>query len=128
MSWAIGYDSRWRRDIGYGVPAHCDHPHCAAEIDRGLAYVCGGEPYGGDRGCGLYFCYGHLSADAKSVQVCNRCLRHKAPYKRPKPDHPMWVQHKLTHDSWQQWRDGNKAEVLFMRKALAGDPRPAEEG
>jgi hypothetical protein len=46
MSWAIGYDGRWKRDIGYGVPAYCDHPGCNEEIDRGLAHVCGGEPYG----------------------------------------------------------------------------------
>ena len=50
MGWSIGYDSNWDRDIGYGVPAYCDHPDCNEEIDRGLSYVCGGEPYGGDRG------------------------------------------------------------------------------
>lgn len=42
MGWSIGFDSNWNRDIGYGVPAFCDHPGCTAEIDRGLAYVCGG--------------------------------------------------------------------------------------
>src|SRR4051812_7048849 len=26
MGWSIGYDSNWQRDIGYGVPAFCDHP------------------------------------------------------------------------------------------------------
>jgi len=51
MSWAIGYDTRWQRDVGYGVPAWCDHPGCEAEIDRGLSYVCGNEPYGGDHEC-----------------------------------------------------------------------------
>ena len=60
MSWALGYDSQWMRDIGYGLPAYCDHPGCMAEIDRGLAYVCGSEPYGGEHGCGLYFCDKHL--------------------------------------------------------------------
>ncbi len=44
MSWAVGFDETWQRDIGYGVPAYCDHPGCMAEIDRGLSYVCGGEP------------------------------------------------------------------------------------
>ena len=28
MGWAIGYDSNWGRDIGYGVIAYCDHPDC----------------------------------------------------------------------------------------------------
>ena len=40
MGWAIGYDGRWERDIGYGVPAVCDHPDCNVRIDRGLDYVC----------------------------------------------------------------------------------------
>ena len=34
MGWSIGYDNTWNRDIGYGVPATCDHLGCAAEIDR----------------------------------------------------------------------------------------------
>jgi hypothetical protein len=25
VSWQIGYDRRWKRDIGYGVPCVCDH-------------------------------------------------------------------------------------------------------
>ncbi len=53
MGWSIGSDGD--RDIGYGVPAECDHPDCTAEIDRGLSYVCGGDPYGGEYGCGLFF-------------------------------------------------------------------------
>lgn len=60
MGWEIGYDPSWGRDVGYGVPAECDHPDCNAQIDRGLAYVCGGEPYGGELGCGLFFCASHL--------------------------------------------------------------------
>lgn len=40
MSWAVGYDTNWHRDIGYGVPAECDHPECTERIDRGLGYVC----------------------------------------------------------------------------------------
>jgi hypothetical protein len=44
MGWSIGYDENWKRDIGYGVPAVCDHPKCNKIINRGLSYVCGGEP------------------------------------------------------------------------------------
>ena len=44
MGWSIGFDRRWNRDIGYGVPATCDQPGCGADIDRGLAFVCGGDP------------------------------------------------------------------------------------
>lgn len=98
MGWSIGFDSHWQRDIGYGVPAYCDHPRCTAEIDRGLAYVCGGEPYGGERGCGLYFCGTHGGGF-----LCSRCRHRKRPFEA-KPDHPRWTRHKLTHHSWAQWR------------------------
>ncbi len=37
MGWSIGYDDNWKRDIGYGVRATCDHPACNAKIDRGLS-------------------------------------------------------------------------------------------
>lgn len=54
MGWSVGYDERWRREIGDGVPALCDHPGCDEERDRGPSFVCGNDPYGGDRACGLY--------------------------------------------------------------------------
>jgi hypothetical protein len=73
MGWSIGWDSNWQRDIGYGVPAYCDHPNCHEHIDRGLSYVCGGEPYGGDEGCGLYFCSQHLFIERGHPQRCERC-------------------------------------------------------
>ena len=99
MSWAVGYDENWKRDIGYGVPAVCDHPECNAKIDRGLAYVCGGEPYGGDDGCGLYFCEAHLDG----YSMCPRCRYLKPPFE-PKPDTPAWTNHKATDPSWAEWR------------------------
>ena len=109
MGWSIGYDTNWKRDIGYGVPAFCDHPKCNKEIDRGLAYVCGGEPYGGDVGCGLYFCGNHLyfgrSEDAP--QLCPRCMNYKPPYKRIKPEHPDMIAFKMTDPSWAEWKKNN---------------------
>lgn len=115
MGWSIGFDNNWNRDIGYGVPAYCDHPKCNAEINRGLSYVCGGEPYGGDRGCGLYFCDEHGGG-----RLCPRCeARRATPYKHPKSDHPRWIHHKLTDESWQQWRDENPAEVERMKSEQA---------
>ena len=122
MGWSIGYDEKWKRDIGYGVPAYCDHPGCKEEIDRGLGYVCGGEPYGGDHGCGLFFCgkhlFLHMFKDGKTRFVCPRCDSHKPPYKHLLPDHPDWIKHKLTHESWAEWREENPEEVEKMRKAL----------
>lgn len=114
MSWAIGFDTHWQRDIGYGVPAECDHPQCQKRIDRGLSYVCGGEPYGGEHGCGLYFCAAHQVADH---QQCERCAHHDAPF-AAKPDVAAWIRHKLTHASWQQWRDESSEEVATMRAQL----------
>jgi hypothetical protein len=100
MGWALGWDSKWNRDIGYGVPAYCDHPNCNTEINRGLSFVCGGEPYGGDSGCGLYFCSKHLHG---SPGFCIRCHKHKKEFK-PKPDHPKWIKHKMEDPSWEKWR------------------------
>ena len=115
MGWSIGYNTTWNRDIGYGVPAICDHPECSKEIDRGLSYVCADqEPYGGDAGCGLYFCGDH---QVNSKQQCERCESGKEPFD-PKPDTTEWIQHKLTHHSWQQWRDENPDEVLKIDTIL----------
>jgi hypothetical protein len=100
MGWSLGYDDRWKRDIGYGVPAWCDNPECNEKIDRGLAYVCCDEqPYGGDDGCGLYFCDKH-----RCYGAC--CHDFKA-----KQDHPEWIEWKLTDASWQRWREENPKEV-----------------
>lgn len=113
MGWSVGYDSNWERDIGYGVPAYCDHPQCWVEIDRGLSYVCGADPYGGDKGCGLYFCSHHQPGDH---QRCPRCASYKKPYKITKPEHPDWIHHKLTDDSWQQWRNENPQATKELKE------------
>lgn len=115
MGWSIGYDSNWNRDIGYGVPATCDHPDCNEQIDRGLAHVCGGAPYGGDGGCGLYFCGNHLFALGHR---CERCAKRRKPF-LAKPDLPVWIEWKLTHESWQSWRDENPEAVAEMRAAIS---------
>lgn len=114
MGWSIGYDENWKRDIGYGVPAICDHPDCTKQIDRGLGYVCGGEPYGGDEGCGLFFCGEHALA---RKGLCERCRKGEDPFDA-KPDTPEWIRWKLTHESWQQWRDENPSEVMRLQASL----------
>ena len=125
MGWSIGYDDNWKRDIGYGVPAYCDQPYCHEKIDRGLSYVCGGEPYGGEYGCGLYFCEQHRFDGLAGVQ-CERCAESEETF-QPKPDHPEWTKFKLTDESWQQWRDENPAGVQDL---IWGDtvPRGHEHG
>lgn len=118
MGWSLGYDSHWGRDIGYGVPAYCDHPACDVKIDRGLAYVCcGQEPYGGERGCGLYFCGDHQRGDGKCIRCYHR--NPKGPYPK-KPDHPEWVAWKLTDPSWAEWRAKHPDEVVKLA-ALTGE-------
>jgi hypothetical protein len=97
MSWAVGYDDYWERDIGYGVPAYCDEPGCMEKIDRGLSYVCGGEPYGGDEGCGLFFCPAHRGLTDEDTHCQHEDYQ-------PTPDHPEWTEHKATHPSWAEWR------------------------
>jgi hypothetical protein len=119
MGWAVGFDSNWGRDIGYGVPTICDQPECDIEIDRGLGWVCGGEPYGGEHGCGLFFCWehGHLTYTERADDhppLCERCVKGEKPF-TPKPDVAEWVNWKLTDPSWQQWRDENPEEVEKMR-------------
>lgn len=121
MGWSHGFDSNWNRDIGYGVPAICDHPRCKKPIDRGLAYVCGGEPEGGEHGCGLFFCGEHM-AYGPHAQNCPRCLAYKPPYKHPKPDTTEWMRWKLAHKSWQEWRVDNQEEVAAMYLALGKQP------
>lgn len=116
MSWAVGWDYKLRRDIGYGVPAVCDDPSCEKKIDRGLAYCCGGEPFGGETGCGLHFCGSHLWM-ARGTQVCRRCKSYRKPY-APKPDTAEWIAHKLTDPSWAEWRAENAAWVAEQSEAV----------
>lgn len=119
MGWSIGYDDKWDRDIGYGVPAYCDHPKCNAEIDRGLSYVCGGDVYGGEHGCGLFFCSAHRGYYTETRHDhCKRCGTYKPPY-AAKPDHPTWMQHKLSDESWAEWRAGSPRLVAAMREQLS---------
>jgi len=118
VGWSLGFDGNWNRDIGYGVPATCDFPGCNEKIDRGLAYVCGSEPYGGDRGCGLYFCEKHREYHPRlKVELCPRCGKSLSPYPA-KQDHPEWINFKLIDKSWKEWRKENPAEVKKMKAIL----------
>lgn len=123
MGWSVGYDDNWMRDIGYGVPSMCDHPGCTKEIHRGLSYVCGGDAYGGEHGCGLFFCNDHLQYAGKrrdNVQLCSRCYAGKGLQFTPTPDRPEWVRHKLTDPSWTHWRTNNADEVQRMIESIKG--------
>lgn len=131
MGWSIGHDGG--RDIGYGVPAVCDHPRCNKRIDRGLSYVCGSNPAGQPHGCGLYFCSSHLSwCDREEFkdQYCPRCrsyndksdeYKDKNPFFDPykeKPDVREWNIHKLIDESWAKWREDEPDEVAELVKRI----------
>lgn len=130
MGWAVGYDDNWKRDIGYGIIAYCDHPDCNAEIDRGLAYVCAdSEPRGGD-GCGLYFCDKHRGhaiisepteeGDEEFIlnDCCERCSNGLDSFP-PKPEHPFWIRFKLLDPSWAKWREESPDEVKEFEERWA---------
>ncbi|WP_323142734.1 hypothetical protein [Massilia phyllosphaerae] len=127
MGWSIGYDSTWERDIGYGVLAHCDHPGCTAEIDRGLGHVCGDDVYGGEHGCGLFICSEHTHSNRHHHQLCQHCADRRRRKLQPSPDHPEWMRWKLEDESWQQWRDENPADVEKLRSALNSIAQPKKQ-
>lgn len=122
MGWAVGYDTNWQRDIGYGVPATCDHPGCGKRIDRGLAFVCGMRP-DSDGGCHLYFCSEHQINGYG--QLCERCEAGEPPFD-PTPDVPEWIAHKLTDDSWAEWRSDHPDEVARLRTCPGHDVAESE--
>lgn len=106
---------------GYGVPAICEHPDCNEEIDRGFSYACGGEPFS-ELGCDRYFCSKHLKyhcfnvgGGRECVEVCERCDKYKSPFPY-KPEHPDWVKHLLTDESWEEWRDKNPDKVKSLKE------------
>tara|TARA_R110000772_G_scaffold249530_2_gene363977 strand:- start:90393 stop:90683 length:291 start_codon:yes stop_codon:yes gene_type:complete len=79
MGWSYGHNLAGR-EIGYGVEAICDHPGCKEEIDRGLAYACGGEHDNTELSCDKYFCGKHLSisvldSDSNPGFICGQCAK-----------------------------------------------------
>lgn len=80
MGWSLGVDSsrpHGDQEIGYGVPATCEHEGCNKKIDRGLAYACGGQPYEDSYYCNRFFCYTHLYFTPVELDgvgpVCREC-------------------------------------------------------
>lgn len=74
MGWSdCGINKTTGEPMGYSYEGQCSHPDCEADIDHGLAYVCGGMHEGGEHGCGRYFCYEHLMIVGVPVQLCIDC-------------------------------------------------------
>ncbi|MFG3488539.1 hypothetical protein [Streptomyces sp. NPDC047972] len=62
-------------DAGYGIDTTCEEPGCDADIDRGLAHLCGKHPGGDEHGCGGYYCAKHLymGPSGETGDLCRRC-------------------------------------------------------
>lgn len=80
MGWANCGEDRDGRSVGYAVVAPCDDPACEKEIDRGLAYACGGMHGESEYSCEGYFCSDHMSfifieciAGTTGESVCAAC-------------------------------------------------------
>ena len=107
--------NRWG---GYGVPTICEQPNCTEEIDRGISYACGGEPFS-EWGCDRYFCSKHLfyhnfrNSDGGNL-YCYRCVKYKNPFPY-KPERKEWVQFLLKDKSWANWREENQLEVKKLK-------------
>ncbi len=109
---------------GYGVPSICEYPTCNEEIDRGMSYACGGEPFS-QYGCDRYFCGKHRELHCfntgegrrEEVEVCERCTKGKKPFPY-KPERPEWIKHLLTDESWKEWRKENPEEVRKLKESL----------
>jgi hypothetical protein len=110
---------RW---AGYGVPAFCEHPDCNKQIDRGMSFACGGEPFS-EHGCDRYFCEKHLiyacfddegTVDIEKGKnctfICERCKKGEEPFDYA-PEHPIWIEHVLTDGSWNQWKAENPRDA-----------------
>ena len=54
-------------------------------------------------------------------QLCERYKARKKPFDK-KPDHPKWIQWKLTDESWEQWRQENPEEVHRIQEILKSNP------
>jgi hypothetical protein len=57
----------------------------------------------------LYFCDKHGGG-----WQCERCLNGE-PHFEPKPEHPDWIQFKMTDPSWEEWRQSPDAEEWVAR-------------
>jgi len=121
------------RDQDYGVPAKCDHPGCDADIDRGIAYACGGEP---TENCGLFFCGKHLSHriinedtpdEEWTPALCERCHDEDAAPFDPSPDTQEWIDHKMIDPTWDLWRSENPEFIAANMASLEQPKEPPHE-
>ncbi len=88
----MGYQVYWEngRWQGYGVPAYCDHVGCFEEIDRGIAYQ---HPDTEFVNPSIFTCEKHRYCSLEEFDI--NLLK----------EHPDWLNHILTDESWAEWRN-----------------------
>ena len=93
----MGYQVYWSngRWQGYGVPAYCDYPGCKEEIDRGMGYS---HTQDKEEPASVFCCDNHTHENINSFEV-------------ERKEHPDWLNHILTDDSWELWRSKNPESV-----------------
>lgn len=109
------HGGRWQ---GYGVPAYCDHKKCFEEIDRGMGFqheIDKEECYG-DGTPNLFVCRKHSRANRRSVIV------------DLEKEHPGWLQHILTDETWEQWRNENPDLVEKYKHLLESSKEKSFNG
>lgn len=115
MGWATGILNG--RAVGYGIACTCDEVACQAEIDRGLAYRCGGSDLDGVKGCGGYFCQLHLYLSLYDLdpQMCAACCDGETPRQTgwAIQDLDEETLHRYHFDAWYH------AEVYLVGQILA---------
>lgn len=81
MGWGSCGEDSLGCPIGYMHDAKCDHPGCGKEINRGLAYACGGMHGKTEFGCEKYFCEDHRENYVYDrvcdtyARVCDECAK-----------------------------------------------------
>lgn len=135
MGYKIGYQGKFKRFLGYGIPAICDHPGCETEIDRGMGHACyEGVPY--DSACGGFFCSEHhenyvypdeiedlhqeelnqlgLDPDEDYSDIDGAvCCRHSMEKHK---EAATWINFILTDESWEKWREKYTEQTANLKK------------
>ncbi len=109
MGYSIGFNNTTKRNIGYEVPCHCDHPGCDKIINRGMSYSSDIENSKTNCDAGIFLCEEHMihisEEECDNYKDCSHCEIGIIPLK---DDCQEWIDHKLKHDSWAAWRSENK--------------------
>lgn len=125
MGWAVGFDRHHDRFRGYGVPAYCDAKGCDEEIDRGLGYVTHPAPPENlsDDDYDAWWDEQDDLADG-ALFVCSKHAHRDVDTDALPAEHPDWLRHVLSDESWQKWRDENPEKAARYAEQLEATEAP----